>query len=279
MGQRSETAERVDRHARNGGWLSPLVRVGLVAYALVHLLLAWVAIRIVFTSHAGAATGAGAMAQLAQGGLGRWAVGLMSVAFAALVVWQLIAMVVGYREDEGWRRRLMQAGAGCRAVTYGYFAWAAGRVALHQTSGSGRSAQSTTSRVLDAPAGQAALVLVGAVVVGIGIGLAVFGWRRGFLSQLEPDAKQSDRRTPIVVIGVVGYVVKGAAFAIIGVLLAWAALTHDPHKTGGLDQSLFELLGGTAGRIAVIVVGVGIGAFGCFLLARARHLHVERLTS
>jgi hypothetical protein len=279
MGQRSQIAERVDANARRSGWLANAVRAGLVAYGLVHLLLAWVAVRLTFVHDAASPTGTGALSQLAQEDIGRWTVGAMSVAFCALVLWQLLATAVGYREDQGLRRRLMRAGAAARVVTYAYFAWASAGVALRGPSEQGSSPRSMTARVLDAPAGAVALVAVGCVVAGIGIGLAVFGWRLGFLSQLDDRARHSDRRTPILVIGRIGYVVKGAAFLVIGILLAWAAVAHDPHKTGGLDHSLYVLVGGTAGRIAVIVVGAGIGCFGLYLFARARHLDLDKLTS
>ena len=43
-------------------------------------------------------------------------------------------------------------------------------------------------------------------------------------------------------LGQLGYVVKGLAFVVIGLLLTLAAVTRDPGKTGGLDESLYELL-------------------------------------
>jgi len=66
---------------------------------------------------------------------------------------------------------------------------------------------------------------------------------------------------------------------VIGVVVAWAALTNDARKTGGLDQSLERLVGAPLGVAAVAVIGAGIGCFGLYLLARARHLRQRTLTS
>jgi hypothetical protein len=66
---------------------------------------------------------------------------------------------------------------------------------------------------------------------------------------------------------------------VIGVLLCWAAASHDPRKSGGLDQALRELVGNGLGRPAVVLVGVGIGCFGLYLFARSRHLNERTLTS
>jgi hypothetical protein len=279
MAEGDAVTERVDTVARRSGWLARSVRMGLAAYGLVHLLFAWVAIRLIFVRHSGAATSEGALAELAREDAGRWTLAALSCAFLALVGWQLLAMAVGYRNQRRRPRLLMRAGAGARAVAYGYFAWASGRLALQGPSGHSRSPQSTTSRIMDAPAGTFLLAILGCVVAGIGLGLAVFGWRKGFLPQLDDTARNADRRVPIVVVGRVGYVVKGVAFVAIGALLVWAAVSHDPQKSGGLDQTLYLLLGGTLGRVAVLVIGVGIGSFGLYLFARARHLNIQALTS
>ena len=272
-------AERVDVKARRSAWFARGVRVGLAAYGVVHLLFAWLAIRLVFVPHSGQATGEGALAQLARGAVGRWSLGMMSIALLGLALWQVIAMGVGYRQLGGWWRHAMRAGAGARAVVYGYFAWAAGNLAVHGSSGRARTPESMSARILDAPGGPLILALVGLVVATIGAGLGVFGARRSFLPQLDESAQQGDRRIPIVVVGQVGYVVKGAAFVAIGALLVWAALTQDAQKSSGLDGSLYLLLGAAIGKVAVVVIGSGIGCFGLYLFARAHHLNTRAITS
>jgi type IV secretory pathway VirB2 component (pilin) len=82
-----------------------------------------------------------------------------------------------------------------------------------------------------------------------------------------------------VLVGQVGYVAKGLAFVIIGVLVCWAAVTDNPRKAGGLDQSLARLVQVPMGAVAVIAIGVGIACFGLYLFARARHLAPRTLTS
>lgn len=130
------------------------------------------------------------------------------------------------------------------------------------------------------PAGVWIVALAGAAVAGTGIGLAVFGWRAGFVTQLDRRARSAHgRRVPIVVLGCVGYVAKGVALVVLGLLLVWAARTHDPQKSGGLDEALHELLGDALGKAAIIVMAIGLGCSGLFLVARARHLNREALTS
>ena len=281
-----DAATQVERAARGSTTLDWSVRAGLVAYGALHLLLAWVAVRVV-VGHgstpsgkgSGSATGQGALSQLAGDPLGRVLLSAMAVVFAGLAVWQLIAALVGYRDDDGLKRHLMRVGAGARVVAYGYFAFASARLALQGASAHGQSPDSTTQRVMAAPAGTLLLVGVGVGAAATGIGLAVFGVRKGFLDQLDSRARNADRRVPIVVLGQVGYVVKGLAFVLIGALLVIAALTRNPTKVGGLDHSFYELLGHTGGSIAVVVAGLGLGCFGLYLFARSWHLADHTLTS
>jgi hypothetical protein len=281
VAEQADAATQVERTARHSTALDWSVRAGLIAYGAMHLLLAWVAVRLVLGhgSGSGSATGQGALAQLAGDSLGRLLLFAMAVMFAGLAVWQLIAAVVGYRRDDGLKRHLMRVGAASRVVVYGYLASVSARLAVQGGSGSKQSPDSTTERVLSAPAGTFILVAVGVGAAAIGIGMAVFGLRKGFLDQLDDKARNADRRVPIVVLGQVGYVVKGLAFVLIGVLLVIAAVTRNPNKVGGLDQSFFVLLGHTAGSVAVIVAGLGIGCFGLYLFARSWHLAEHTLTS
>jgi hypothetical protein len=286
VAERLDAAKRVERTARRSTVLDWSVRAGLVAYGALHLLLAWVAVSVV-VGHgssptgggAGSATGQGALSQLAGDSIGRVVLGAMAVVFAGLAVWQLITALVGYRDEDGLKRHLMRIGAGARVVAYGYFAFASTRLALQGSSASGQSPDSTTQKVMAAPAGTFIIVAVGVGAAAIGVGLAVFGLRKGFLEQLDSKARNAERRVPIVVLGQVGYVVKGLAFVLIGALLVIAAFTRNPDKVGGLDHSFYEVLGHTAGSIAVIVAGLGLGCFGLYLFARSWHLADDNLTS
>jgi hypothetical protein len=254
------------------------VRGGLLGYGVLHLLVAWVAVRLVLTPQQGRVTGQGALAQLAGETSGRLTLAVMAVGFAALVVWQLIAAAVGFHERDGRLRGFERFAALCRAAVWGYLAVTTTELAFEGGS-SGGSPSATTAAVMSWPAGSWLVAAVGVVVAAVGIGLGVFGWRVGFLDQLDHHARSRGRRVPIVVLGRVGYVTKGIALVVIGVLLVWAAWTHDPHKSGGLDRALYELLGGGLGKAAIIVIATGLACFGLFLLARARHLNRDSLTS
>jgi hypothetical protein len=274
------STESVETRVRSSATFGWLVRAGLIGYGLLHLLIAAATVRLTIPGLP-PTPGQGALARLAQDPVGLSILILLGAGFAVLAVWQAIAGTVGQRHLTGRRRNLMRAGALCRAVTYGYLTVSVVRSLLHRNDpgAASQSPRTTSQGVLEHPLGRLVLGGAGVVVVGVGIGLVVFGIGRQFLEQLDDDARTGGRRVPIVILGQVGYVAKGIAFGVVGVLVFWAAVTNDPQQTGGLDPSLERLVGAPLGTVAVTVVGAGVGCFGLYLLARARHLRQRTLTS
>jgi hypothetical protein len=269
------SAQSVERSVRRSKGFDRAVRWGLVGYGLIHFLVGWVALRVVFGSHTESSQGA--LARVADQPVGVPLLVAVAAGFVVLAVWQLVAGLVGYRHLDGAKRQVMRLGAACRVVTYAYLGFSVVRLLVAGPSGT--SARHASAGLLEQPLGRLVLGGVGIVVGAVGVGLAVFGIRREFLEQLDEDAQETPRRIPIVLVGQLGYVSKGAAFVIIAVLACWAAVTDNAHKAGGLDQSLAELVQVPLGAIAVVAIGVGIACFGGYLLARAFHFNRRTLTS
>ena len=80
--------------------------------------------------------------------------------------------------------------------------------------------------------------------------------------------------TFVVRAGQAGYVARGIALGIVGVLLVSAALTHDPAQSQGLDGALRALLEAPFGKLLLTLVALGFAAFGVYSFARARYARV-----
>jgi hypothetical protein len=271
------SAGSVERAARSSTTLDRLVRWGLVGYGVLHLVIGGVTASLVASGNQ--PTSQGALAHLAAEPYGVPVLAALAAGFAVLAGWQVIAGAVGYRRLDGLERAVMRAGAACRVVTYAYLCFSLTRLAAAGGGGSGSSPRKTSAGVLAEPYGRVLLGVGGLVVAGIGIGLAIYGLRRGFVDQLDREARSKTRRIPIVLVGQIGYAAKGLAFLIIGGLVCWAAVSDNPHKAGGLDQSLARLIRVPMGAVAVVAIGLGIACFGLYLFARARHLAPRTLTS
>jgi len=75
----------------------------------------------------------------------------------------------------------------------------------------------------------------------------------------------------VVRLGQIGYLVKGVAFAIVGGLFGWAAITYDPEKAGGLDDALRTVDGAPFAAGLLTLMALGLACFGvyCFCLGAA----------
>jgi len=125
---------------------------------------------------------------------------------------------------------------------------------------------------MDLPAGQLLVAAVGLVIMGIGGYLVFRAWTDKLREELDAEGRSGSTGTAYLWVGKVGYTAKGIAFGIVGALFLYAALRHDPDESGGLDQALSELLDKPFGPVLLAVIAVGIGCYGLFCFARARHL-------
>jgi hypothetical protein len=265
----ADTAESV----HDSKWLDVAIRAGLVAYGVVHLLVAWLAIQLALGDKEEQASNNGAMAYLAEQPMGKVLVWLIAVGMLLLVVWRLLEFAFGYPEESDekkrWRKRATSLG---KAVIYGALGWSAVQTATGSGSSKKGGTDSTTAKLMDLPGGQLIVGLVGLAIIGYGISLIVRGWTEKFREHLDSQGQSGQDGSAYVKLGKAGYIAKGIAISIVGGLFGYAAITHDAKKSGGLDQALQTVLEQPFGPALLIAIGLGIGAYGLFCFARAKHL-------
>ncbi|QIK65797.1 DUF1206 domain-containing protein [Nocardioides sp. HDW12B] len=247
------------------------VRLGLVAYGLVHLVVAWTAIQLALGESSGKASQTGALQQLAEDSMGGASLYAVALGFAALVFWQAAEALIGHRSEDGGKRVFKRVGSGVKAVVYGALAVSSVKIASGN-GGRSKGTDTVTAQVMSAPGGQLIVGAAGLVVVAVGCYLAYKGVTQKFTKRLDTEGTSGNRRTPVVVLGTVGYVAKGVALAAIGGLFVSAAVQHDAQESGGLDQALHALLQQPFGRPLLIAVALGLAAYGLFCFLWARHL-------
>jgi hypothetical protein len=75
----------------------------------------------------------------------------------------------------------------------------------------------------------------------------------------------------VKVVGCVGFVAKGVALAVVGILVLVATFRHDPGQQSGLDGALKSLAGQPYGGWILGAVAVGLACYGVYSAARARY--------
>lgn len=264
-------AEGAGREAHDSEWIERAARVGLVAYAVVYLLIGWLAVQLAFGDREGKPSSSGAMRQLAEQPFGGVLIWVVSIGMLLLVLWKLLEAAFGHQDEEGGKRtrkRLQSAG---KAVVYAAIGVSGLRVATGSGS-SGKGQETWTAKLMNLTGGQLLVGLVALAIIGYGIYQGYQAWTEKFADKLDAEGRSGTTGTAYVAFGKAGYTARGVAFAIVGGLFAYAAITHDASKSGGLDQALFEVLDTPFGPVLLCLLGVGLACYGVFTLARARHL-------
>jgi hypothetical protein len=264
------------RQAGESDGLEQLARVGLIAYGVVHLLVAWLALQLAWGGGGESADQSGAMRTLAESPVGTPLLWLVAVGLIALAVWQA-AEVLRWRR--GWSasgkartKAIRKSGnALIKAVIYITLAVLAIRFATGSGKSSSQSQQETTAGVFAWPAGQWLVGAFGLVLIGAGAWHIRKGLNKHFMKQIDTSKASPSAVRLVTRLGQVGFPGKGIALAGVGALLIWAAVTFDPSKARGLDGAMHEILGLPFGQILLTLVALGIAAFGAFCFVRARY--------
>jgi hypothetical protein len=262
----------VTRQAERSKPIEGLGRAGMVCYGAVHLIVAYLAVRIATVGSAQQADQSGALQEIASSTFGGVLLWVLAIGLLAFGLWQLLLAAVGFT----WRtkksaRTVKRLGALVRAVV-GFFI---GVLAIKLATGSGSSdsnqkQKTFTARLLELPAGRFLVGLAALIVIGFGVASIVTGVRRSFMPDLNTRELPAGTQQWVRRLGMIGYIAKGVAIGNVGVLLGIAAFKSNPGQAGGLDAALRTLAGQPFGPILLIAVAVGFAAFGVYCLAAAR---------
>jgi hypothetical protein len=262
--------QRAGLEVDHSEWIDRAVRIGLVAYGVMHLLIAWLAVRLALGDSSGSPSSQGAFHQLAGTGAGRVLLYVVAFGFLALVLWQALEALLGHLDEDGGKRVVKRLASAGKAVVYAALAASAVKTAAGSSGGGGTDG--ITERLMRMPGGP---VLVGAVGLGVLAVAGVLAWRGcsgDFASKLDPRGRSGSDGRVYLLLGRAGHLAKSIALAGVGVLFLYAAFTHDPKRSGGLDVALHKVLQQPFGQPALAVIALGLACFGLFCFAWARHL-------
>lgn len=255
--------------------LAVLTRAGLVGYGLVHLLFAWLILQVAFGSPAEEGDQSGALRTLAEQPLGKFLVIAIGLGLLAMALWQVYEAAVGHRADQGKERAAERVGSAGRAIVYGYFAWTSVKVYRSASSSSADKQQQVSADLMDSTAGRWLVALGGIALVALGAGLIWYGIVKRFEKHLMTGQMSAKARKLAQRLGVAGYVAKGAAYGIAGILFVVAAVTYDPEKARGLDAALHTLREQAFGTVLLVIMALGVAAYAAFCAVQAKYREVD----
>jgi hypothetical protein len=263
------------------GHKDTLARIGLIGRGVLYAVIGLLALQLAIGSPDEQASPQGAIEWIGEQPLGRFLLVALTLSLVALAIWRAL---------DAWRGDPVEGAEtsdrvryAAQAVIYAGFAIASLSITLGTWSGSGDAAsggagagaggagsggsqQQATAVVLDWPGGQLLVAAAGLALIGYA------GWKfvkhtlhAEFMERLAGAGEAVER------FGRVGYAARAVVWAVVGVLLIQAALTHDPNQAGGLSAALQELAGSSLGRLVLVAVAVGLVAFGALSVIEAKY--------
>lgn len=267
MGKRQEVSRAADT-VGDHPILQAGARVGYTVSGVLHLLIGWIALQVALSGSNKSVDESGALQALAGNTVGRFTLWLGVVGFLALGLWELASAAAARpRPDSSpWAERAkgISKAAVHLVLAYTCYSTAQGRP-------SNNKAKSTdfTASLLQQTGGRVLVAGLGLAIVGVGVYHVFKGWKRTFLRDLDEHPGTIATRA-----GVAGYVAKGIALALVGILFIAAAMQNSSAKATGLDGALRALRQQAFGPWLLTGVALGIAAYGFYSFARARHARV-----
>ncbi|PRY55658.1 uncharacterized protein DUF1206 [Knoellia remsis] len=258
------TSHRDAAHkAQNSSVVEAGARTGFAISGVLHLMIAWIALRLAWGGGGGSADQSGALGTLSSSPGGTVILWVAVLGFALLAIWQLAEAVVGRHGAEAKDR----ASAAGKFVMYAALAFSASKFARGGGSSSGEQSADFTAKLMGATGGRFLVGLLGLAVIAGGIYHVYKGWTSGFLEDLESHPGRWAETS-----GRIGYVAKGVAFVIVGGLFGVAALQQQPEEARGLDGALKTLGEQPFGSVLLTLIALGLAAFGVYCFAHAKHV-------
>jgi len=270
----SSQAHGAASRAADSTWLERLTRGGFLGYGVIHLLFAYLIIRIAFAGKAADGDQSGALHALAEKPFGTALIVLIVIGLAAMMIWQIFEAAIGHRSERGRHRVYERVVSGGRAAFYAYLGWTGIKVLRGKTASSADTQENASQDLMASSGGRFTVAFAGVVVAAIGAGLVVYGVTRKFEKHLKTGQMTARMRMISRRLGVAGYAAKGLAYATAGVLFVTAAVQYDPDKARGLDAALRALADQPYGPWLLALSALGIAAYGLFSIVQARYRKV-----
>lgn len=248
-----------------------IARAGYPVSAVLHLLIAYIIVRIAF-GFGGEADQTGALATLAEQRGGALSLWIVALGLVALAMWRLAETVLGLHPGEHTDAHMRESPLINRfkafglAVVYLALAFAAVQFALGVGRQGGDRAEGLSARLMQSGGGTAVLVAVGVAIAAFGSYFVYKGASRKFLGDLTVPGGRL-----ITVLGVFGHVGEGVVLFAAGVSVIGASFLQDPRRARGLDAAVEAFGRGEFGQAILLVAATGFAAYGLYSIALTRY--------
>jgi hypothetical protein len=254
------------RTAGGSGALNTFARLGFVARGITYIVIGVIAVMVALGVARHEPDTAGAIEAIATKPFGYLLLWILVIGFLGLAVWRFVqAAVRRLNLTEGHRVRALVYGIGYAIAFLSTLMFV-----LHGTkpAAGDSSARDYTAHVLSLDGGRVIVAVAGIVLVALGIVMAVRGFGAEFTRHLRMGWMSRGTQDAVVRLGQAGYVAR--AMVGIGIAALDAAITYDAAKAKGIDGVLRSFAQSPFGPWLLILVALGLIAFGILSFAEAK---------
>ena len=256
------------RRVAGSGAIDALARFGLVARGIIYIIIGAIAVMLAFGAAQHLPDRGGALEAIASKPFGFVLLWILVIGFAGLALWKLVQAAVA-RLNPTEAHRLKAAG-----TAVGYFIaflstyWFVrdGRVPASSDSVS----RDLTATVMSYDGGQLIVAIAGLLIALAGIYMAVEALRLEFTRYLRMGWMSRRTQDTVVRLGQIGYAARAVIVFLIGVAVLDAAVTYNAARAEGVDGALRTVATEPFGPILLIVVALGLIAFGVLSFFEAK---------
>ena len=257
--------------------IARLARVGFASKALLYMVVGVLAVRAA-VGIGGKMTGTkGALREIVDHPFGKVLLIVMGVGLLGYAVWRVIEGIADpERKGTDAKGLAVRGSYVVRGVLHALLAVQAFRVASRQ-GGSGQdgaAARQASSQAMHLPFGDWLVILGGMGVACFGLYQVYRAWESKLDKQLDFPRLRREAGEWAVLVSRFGIAARGVVFVMIGVLLVTAGRQHNASQAGGIGEAFAALERAPYGRTVLLVVALGMVAYGAYVAIQARYRHI-----
>ena len=241
-----------------------------VVYALIGF---FAAATLIGISKSGANGPKAVIEWLGDNTFGSVLLGLIGVGLLCYSVWRLYKAGADTENEghdqEGTVKRIAWACSGLAYATLAVFAFRE----IFRGGGSKGGKQDLIADILAKSWGPYVVGVLCVIFIGVALYQAYRGFSGKHMEKIKTARLDSGQESAFRTMGYIGLLSRAVIYGIIAYFLGRAALMDDPSQFKGIGDSL-QYLDNAAGKIALVVVGLGLLAYGLFMFVRARYERV-----
>jgi uncharacterized protein DUF1206 len=256
------------RSASGSDALNMFARLGLIARGIDYIVIGAIALMLALHVAQHEPDTAGAIEAIATKPLGYLLLWILVIGFLALAVWRLVQAAVPWlNTTDGHRVMALFCG-----IAYAIAFYTTLMFVEHGTkpASGNSSARDYTAHVLSLDGGRAIVAIAGIALIVIGIIMAIRGFDAEFTRYLRMGWMSRATQDTVIALGQAGYVARAAVVIGLGIAALDAAITYDAAKAKGVDGVLRSFAQSPFGPWLLILVALGLIAFGIESFAEAK---------